>query len=125
FAQRRNLQAHDVEAVEEIFAEASALDGLFEPGVGRGDDAHVDDERRRLAKWTDFAGLEEPQQLRLQIGAELADFVEEERAATRREVFINSRILPLTTAWSCMTGTSSIGQSVRRSSRSARARSSS
>jgi len=45
--------------------------------------------------------------------------------ATRLTVVISSRILPLTTAWSCITGTSSIGHSVRRSSRSARARSSS
>ena len=45
--------------------------------------------------------------------------------ATRRAVVINSRILPFTTACSFITGTSSIGHNVSRSSRSVRARSSS
>ena len=36
---------------------------------------------RRLAERADFAGLEEAEELRLEVEAELADFVEEQRAA--------------------------------------------
>ena len=42
FAQRRDRQADDVEAVEEVLAEAAVADGVFEIGVGGGDDADVD-----------------------------------------------------------------------------------
>ena len=83
FAQRRDAQADDVEPVEQVLAEAPVLDLLFEVGVGRGDDADVDGERRGLAERADLAGLEEAQQLGLQVEAELADLVEKERAAAR------------------------------------------
>ncbi len=42
FAQRRDVQADDVEAVEEVFAEAALRDQRVEVGVGGGDQAHVD-----------------------------------------------------------------------------------
>ena len=45
FAQRRDAEADDVEAVEEVFAEASVADRVFEVGVGGGDDADVDGQR--------------------------------------------------------------------------------
>jgi len=37
FAERRQLQPHDIEPVEEVFAEPSFRDQLFESGVGGGD----------------------------------------------------------------------------------------
>ena len=80
-AQRRQLQPDDVEAVEEVLAEAALGDELFEVGVGRGDDADVDLDGLRLAERVDFVGLEEAQQLRLDVEADLGDLVEEERAA--------------------------------------------
>ena len=72
---------HDVEAVEQVLAEASLGDELLEVGVGGGDDADVDLDRVRLAERMDLVGLEEAQQLRLEVEADVADFVEEERAA--------------------------------------------
>ena len=44
FAQRFEREADDVEAVEEVFAEPAVADGVFEVGVGGGDDADVDGE---------------------------------------------------------------------------------
>ena len=66
-AQRRQLQADDVEAVEEVLAEAALGDELFEVGVGGGDDAHVDLDRLRLAERVDLVRLEEAQQLGLDV----------------------------------------------------------
>ena len=77
------MQPDDVEPVEQILAEAAVLDRLFEVGVGGGDDADVDGERRGVAERADFAGLEEAEELGLQVEAELADLVEEQRAAAR------------------------------------------
>ena len=80
-AQRRDVDADDVEPVVEVFAEASVGDELIEVGVGGGDDADVDELRPRLAERLDLAGFEEAQQLRLRVERHLADFVEEQRAA--------------------------------------------
>ena len=79
-AQRPDRQADDVEAVEEIFAEPAGAHRVFEVGVGGGDDADVDGESGGLAERGDLARLEEAEQLRLQVEAQLADFVEEEGA---------------------------------------------
>ena len=80
-AQRRQPQPDDVEAVEQVLAEAPVGDERLEVGVGGGDDADVDLHRLRLAEAVDFVGLEEAQQLGLELGADLGDLVEEERAA--------------------------------------------
>ena len=80
-AQRRQPQPDDVEAVEEVLAEPALGDQRFEVGVGRGDDADVDLDRLRLAEAVHFVGLEEAQQLGLELGPDLGNLVEEERAA--------------------------------------------
>ena len=80
-AQRRQVQAHDAEAVEEVLAEAAVADQGFEVGVGGGDDADVDAGGLRLADRMDLAGLEKAQQLGLDVEAGVADLVEEQRAA--------------------------------------------
>ena len=67
-AQRRQPQPDDVEAVEEVFAEAPLGHEGFEVGVGGGDDADVHLDGLRLAEAVDFAGLEEPQELGLHSG---------------------------------------------------------
>ena len=80
-AQRRNRQLHDVEAVVQVIAEPSLRDQLVEIGVGGRHDPHVDGDRRRLAERMHVARLEEAEQLGLHVHADLADFVEEQRAA--------------------------------------------
>ena len=80
-AERRDGEADDGEAVVEVFAEASLGDEALEVGVGRGDHAHVDADGPRVAEGLDLARLEESQQLRLDVEAQLADLVEEEGAS--------------------------------------------
>ena len=60
---------------------SSFFDHLAKVAVGGAEDADVDPERLVLAHAADLAGLEEPQQLDLHALVELADLVEEERAA--------------------------------------------
>ena len=79
--QRRYLQPHDVEPVEQILAEPALLHGLVEIDVGCGDQAKVRLHRARAADAFDFALLDRAQQLRLQLRAEVAHLVEEQRAA--------------------------------------------
>ena len=79
-AQRRQAEVHDVEAVVEIFAEASAADLVFEDAVGRGDDADVDLLRLAVADAEDDALLQRAEELHLEVERQLADLVEEERA---------------------------------------------
>ena len=81
FAQRRQMEPHHVEAVVEVFAEAAVGEELIERLVGGGNDPDVDLDRVGVAERVRLAGLEEAQQLGLQVGADLADLVEEERAA--------------------------------------------
>ena len=59
----------------------SVVDHLAEVAVGGAEDADVDPERVVLADAADLARLEEPEQLDLHALVELADLVEEERAA--------------------------------------------
>ena len=72
---------HDLQAIEQVLAEAALRDQLLEVGVGGGDDADVDLDRVRLAERVDFLVLEEAQQLGLHVEADVADLVEEQRAA--------------------------------------------
>ena len=58
-------------------------DALLEIDVGRGDDAHVDAGRPRFADRQDLPLLEEAQELRLDVERQVADLVEEDRAAGR------------------------------------------
>ena len=82
-AQRRHAHAHHGEPVVEILAERAAIDLAHEVAIGRGDDAHVDGDDLRAADAADLALLERAQQLRLQLERQLADLVEEQRAAVR------------------------------------------
>ena len=82
-AQRRNLDAEDVEPVVEIVAERALCHDLREVAVGGGDDAHVDLDRRRRADRQDLLRFDGAQQLHLQVERQIADLVEEDRAAAR------------------------------------------
>ena len=79
-AQRRDVDAHDVEPVKQILAELFRGDGGFERLVGRGDDAHVHLDRLVAADALERAGLQHAQNFRLRGGRHVADFVEENRA---------------------------------------------
>ena len=80
-AERRHRDRKDVEPVEQVAAEP-ALPGFLEQiAIGRGDDADVDVDRPRTAEALDLAVLQHAQELRLELERQLADLVEEERAA--------------------------------------------
>ncbi|MCY1408334.1 hypothetical protein D9M71_236540 [compost metagenome] len=68
----------------EIGAEMPVADAVGQVAVGRGDDPHVDVARLVLAQALDLAVLQGTQQLGLQAQRQLADLVEEQRAAVCR-----------------------------------------
>ncbi len=80
-AQRRHVDREHGEAVEEIGPEAPLGDGGAQVAVGGGDHAHVDAVRLVRAHALDLALLQRAQQHRLQLQRQVADLVEEERAA--------------------------------------------
>ncbi len=81
FAQRRQREHGDAEAVEQVLAEAALARECVEVGVGRRDETHRHAARTKLAERLNFATLEEPQQLRLCREFEVAHFIKEQRAA--------------------------------------------
>src|SRR5574338_531275 len=81
FAERRELDAHDVHAVEEIRAESSGGDVLLEIARRRGDHAYVDAAGRVVADATHLTLLQRTQELHLERLGQFAQLVEEERAA--------------------------------------------
>src|SRR3546814_17304150 len=64
FAQRRDTQLHDMEAVIKILAEIAARDGIAKVGLGRRDDAQVHRLGRRGADRLHLAPLDHAPQLR-------------------------------------------------------------
>ena len=82
-AERRDREHARVQPEEEILPEALLDDALLEIAVRRGDHAHVDLALGRGADAAHRVILEHAQQLRLHRHRELADLVEEERAALR------------------------------------------
>ena len=84
FAERRQVERQNLEAVEQILAEAALGDQLLEVGVGGGDDPHVNLDGVRLAERMNLMVLEEAKQLGLDLDCDVADFVEEQGAAVRR-----------------------------------------
>src|SRR5919206_514792 len=79
--QRGHVERHDVEAVEEVFAEAPRRDLLFEVAVRRGDEADVHADGPVAAHALEGALLQDAQELDLHRLLQLADLVEEERPA--------------------------------------------
>ena len=80
-AQRQRLDREHAEPVVEVLAEPAALHLLLEVAVGGGDHAHVDGAGALLADALELALLQHAQQLGLQLERDLADLVEEQRAA--------------------------------------------
>ena len=84
FAQRRNRDRKDVQAIVEIASEQSFFDHVLEIAVGRGDNPHVHPLRAGAAKPLELALLQDSQQLRLHLRRNVADLVEEQAAAVRQ-----------------------------------------
>src|SRR5205085_2879012 len=82
-AQRRQLEAHDVEPIEEVRAERAAVDRLAQIAVCGGDQANVELDRAGSADAAYRTLLERAQQLRLHVDRQLADLVEKQRTAAR------------------------------------------
>src|SRR5207302_2335188 len=80
-AQRRHGHGKDVDSEEEIFAESAFFHLIRERAIRCADDAYVDVERRRAADAIEAPLLNDAQDLRLNAEAEVADLVEEDRAA--------------------------------------------
>src|SRR5882724_3095838 len=74
-------QIDHVEPIVEVLAEPSGLDLLREIAMRRRDHAYIDLLDLRRTEWLDLAFLEHAQELGLQRQRELADFVDEQRAA--------------------------------------------
>src|SRR5947209_1575530 len=66
-AQRRDVERDDVEAVEEVCAEAPLLNVVGEVAVGGGDDSHVRLAVARRADAAEAALFEEPEELHLNL----------------------------------------------------------
>ena len=81
--ERRDLQSHPLQAVEQIEAELAGGDELVEIAVRRSDDAHIDIDRAVAAHALDLPLLERSQNLGLHRERHIADLVEKERAAVR------------------------------------------
>ena len=84
FAQRRDADRDDVDAVVEVFAERPFLHAPFEIHVGGRHQTELHLDRLVAAHPLDLAFLDRAQQLGLQVELEVADLVEEERAAVRQ-----------------------------------------
>ena len=80
-AQRRNDDRKDREAVVEILAERLRLDHRRQIAMRGRDDADVDAHRPLAADAHDLAVLDDAQQPHLRGQRQLADLVEEQRAA--------------------------------------------
>ncbi len=80
-AQGRDADREDVQPVVEVGPEAARLDGGLEVVVGGGDEADVDLPRLARADPLELSLLEDAEELRLEVEAEVPDLVEEEGAA--------------------------------------------
>jgi hypothetical protein len=78
-AQRRQVDDHGVQAVQQVLAKAPGRDLGRQVGVGRGQHADVDVAQPRRADPLDLAGLQHPQQLGLEPRRHVRDLVQEQR----------------------------------------------
>src|SRR5204863_3355949 len=83
-AQRRDRQRNNLQSEVEIFAERSFPHGALEIVVRGGDNAYVGANDAVTADALDFFRLDRAQQLRLCVGAEIADFVKKQRSMMRQ-----------------------------------------
>ena len=81
FAQGRQANLDHVQAIVKIFAEPSLLHFLGKILVGGGDDADVDLDLLISADAVEAAFLQDAQKIGLQLGRDVADFIEEDCSA--------------------------------------------
>ena len=81
FAQRRNLNGKNVEAIVEVAAKFAVGDEAREVAIGGGDDADVDGLGAIAAEAFEFLLLQDAQEFWLELERDVADFVEEKSAA--------------------------------------------
>src|SRR5471032_473401 len=81
--QRRQRNGDDVQPVEQVLAELVLFHQLRQIGVRRGDDAHVDLDRLDRAEAHEFFFLDDAEEFGLSLQVNVADLVEEDRAAIR------------------------------------------
>ncbi len=91
-AQRRHAQREDVEAVVEVVAELAGGDLGFQVDMRRGDHPHVECLDLIGAERLDLLFLQHAQQLGLQRQGQVADLVEEQRAAVGHLEFADARL---------------------------------
>ena len=82
-AQRRHLNRKDVETIEEVGPERAAAHVFVQVPVGRRNHPDVDLRRLRRAEPLELLLLQDAQQLHLDVGRQLPDFVEENRPVVR------------------------------------------
>src|SRR5206468_244494 len=82
-AERRERDLDDREAVVEVLAERAFVHASRERTVRRREDAHVDRLLKVTSEAANGARLDRAQELRLDVERQLADLVEEDRAAVR------------------------------------------
>ena len=82
-AERRNADRKDVEPVVEVLTEGAGLDEVDQAAIGRRDEPEVHPHRPARAHRVDLAVLKGAEKLDLDVERQLADLVEEERAAIR------------------------------------------
>ena len=80
FAEGRNPDADFVEAEVKVLTELSAGGFFFEVGIGGGDDLHVDLFCGGASDRIEFLVLDDLQDLCLESGVHVSDFVEEDNA---------------------------------------------
>ena len=93
-AQRRDLDDDLGQPIVEVLAEAARRDLVLQVLVRRADDAHVDRNLLPAADPLDDALLQEAQQLDLQRERQVADLVQEQRAAVARSRSCRSSASP-------------------------------
>src|SRR5207302_11316056 len=81
-AQGRHLDGEDVETVVEVLAQGSLAQRRRQIAAGGGHDPDVDLARGRRPERRELTRLQEAQELDLRCKGDLADLVEEERAAS-------------------------------------------
>ena len=80
-AEGGQCEGHDIQAIEQVFAETAGPHFGLEVAVGRGDQSNIRLSLSCFAKSFVRAVIEEPQKTRLRIRREVADFIEEQRSA--------------------------------------------
>src|SRR5690606_10478825 len=74
----------DVQAIEEVLAEAARVDFLLQVAIGGGNHAHVHLDGLATADALELLFLQDAQQLHLKLRTDLANLVEEDRPLVRR-----------------------------------------